>query len=162
MLARWKVIDENFTKIVKNQRFLDTPSFILDEYQDIPDFQASILSKENFINLFTIQMYSRHLDLTGRALKEKDLSFYTIGSSGHEGNAGFSFVFSKNDPALLHYRSAAFVLYRAFKEGLLEEELEHQLLSIMASKYDKLCSGRHKVFGDKSLNILPQTAICFG
>jgi len=158
MLARWKVIDENFTKIVKNQRFLDTPSFILDEYQDIPDFQASILSKENFINLFTIQMYSRHLDLTGRALKEKDLSFYTIGSSGHEGNAGFSFVFSKNDPALLHYRSAAFVLYRAFKEGLLEEELEHQLLSIMASKYDKLCSGRHKVFGDKSLNILPQTS----
>ena len=50
----------------------------------------------------------------GRAVAARPgAGFYTIGSSGHEGNAGVAAALRLTDPALLHYRSGAFYLARA-------------------------------------------------
>src|SRR5437764_1903357 len=63
--------------------------------------------------LFGAQLGSRHLDLAARWLRERERGYYTIGSSGHEGNAGVAAALRVTDPALLHYRSGAFYLTRA-------------------------------------------------
>src|SRR5687767_13206552 len=63
--------------------------------------------------LFESQLESRHLDLTARALKARNECFYTIGSSGHEGNAAVAAATRPTDPAFLHYRSGAFFNQRA-------------------------------------------------
>ena len=55
--------------------------------------------------LFDAQLTSRHLDLAARWLRSFDEGFYTIGSSGHEGNAAVAAALRPDDPALLHYRS---------------------------------------------------------
>ena len=65
------------------------------------------------MELFESQIESRHLDLTARALKARDQCFYTIGSSGHEGNAAVAAALRPDDPAFLHYRSGAFFQQRA-------------------------------------------------
>ena len=43
-------------------------------------------------------------------LRRQGKGFYTIGSAGHEGNAGVAAALRPTDPALLHYRSGAFYL----------------------------------------------------
>ena len=53
------------------------------------------------------------MDLKARSLKEEGKCFYTIGSSGHEGNAVFGHVFPYSDMAFLHYRSGAFFIERS-------------------------------------------------
>ena len=58
-------------------------------------------------------MQSRHLDIRARELKKTDRSFYTIGSSDHEGNACVAKAMRHTDPAFLHYRSGAFYLQRS-------------------------------------------------
>src|SRR2546430_75486 len=63
--------------------------------------------------LFESQLESRHLDLAARALKARNECFYTIGSSGHEGNAAVAAASRPDDPAFLHYRSGAFYVQRA-------------------------------------------------
>jgi 2-oxoisovalerate dehydrogenase E1 component len=63
--------------------------------------------------LFDVQLGSRHLDLAARWLRSKGKGYYTIGSSGHEGNAAVAAALRPTDPALLHYRSGAFYLARA-------------------------------------------------
>ena len=40
-----------------------------------------------------------------RVLRVKNKVFYTIGSSGHEGNAMVARLTRHTDPAFLHYRS---------------------------------------------------------
>ena len=44
------------------------------------------LSAVELVDLFESQLMSRHLDLQSRSLALAKQSFYTIGSSGHEGN----------------------------------------------------------------------------
>ena len=39
------------------------------------------------LELFDAQLGSRHLDLAARWLRSQGKGYYTIGSSGHEGNA---------------------------------------------------------------------------
>ena len=56
--------------------------------------------------LFDAQLTSRHLDLAARWLRSFNEGFYTIGSSGHEGNAAVAAALRADDPALLHYRCA--------------------------------------------------------
>src|SRR5262249_9198079 len=65
------------------------------------------------LDLFGTQLASRHLDIAARLLRARGSGFYTIGSSGHEGNAGVAAALRPTDPALLHYRSGAFYLARA-------------------------------------------------
>ena len=93
-------IDENFSSLVLTEN--------LPSIKDIKKLNEASISKKEFLSLFDSQITSRHLDLQARELKSKNLSFYTIGSSGHEGNAGLGKVFSYHDPAFLHYRSCAF------------------------------------------------------
>lgn len=149
MLDRAKVVDENFTKLVRNGN-LPTARIQLNPNQ-------VDLSKETFIELFTSQIISRHLDLMARLLKEKNLGFYTIGSSGHEGNAAIAKAFRHTDMAFLHYRSGAFMVQRARYLPEIDPVYD-LLLSLMASSEDPIAAGRHKVFGSLPLCIPPQTS----
>ena len=65
------------------------------------------------LELFESQMTSRHLDLIARKLRARDAAFYTIGSSGHEGNAVLGRLTRHTDPAFLHYRSGALMVERS-------------------------------------------------
>jgi 2-oxoisovalerate dehydrogenase E1 component len=71
------------------------------------------LPVERALGLFDAQLGSRHLDLAARWLRAQGKGFYTIGSSGHEGNAAVAAALRPTDPALLHYRSGGFYLARA-------------------------------------------------
>jgi len=149
MLDRASVVDGQFLKRVSEADFLPAKS---------PASLAEAgLDKKTAIDLFDAQIKSRHLDLVARQLKEKSLSFYTIGSSGHEGNAVFGQVFRASDMAFLHYRSGAFYLQRA-KQIPGGDGVRDMLLSFVASADDPIAGGRHKVFGSVPLNIPPQTS----
>ncbi len=90
--------------------------------QTLPEINSSDLTyvhhlnKEAAISIFESQLFSRKLDIIARELKAKGLCYYTIGSSGHEGNAAYSEALNLNDTAFLHYRSAAFFAQRAKKK----------------------------------------------
>ena len=107
--------------------------------------------------LFAAQIGSRHLDLTAKWLRERGEGFYTIGSSGHEGNAAVAAALRPTDPALLHYRSGAFYLARAAQvagsNGLMDI-----LLGLCGAADEPIAGGRHKVFGNRDLSVIPQTS----
>lgn len=149
MLDRAKVVDEQFCKRVLQADFPNSYSSMSPELAE--------LDKKTAIELFDSQIKSRLLDLIARQLKEKGLSFYTIGSSGHEGNAVLGQVFQIKDMAFLHYRSGAFYLQRA-KQLAKTDGVKDILLSLVAAASDPISGGRHKVFGSVPLNIPPQTS----
>ncbi|MDT4921098.1 MAG: 2-oxoisovalerate dehydrogenase component, partial [Pseudonocardiales bacterium] len=63
------------------------------------------------------------------------------------------------DPALLHYRSGGFFLARSLQAGRsLDDGLRAILLGMFAGTADVASGGRHKVFGDASLAVIPQTS----
>ncbi|KAB2371444.1 thiamine pyrophosphate-dependent enzyme [Actinomadura montaniterrae] len=115
------------------------------------------LSDEECLRLFDAQLGSRHLDLAARWLRAQDRGYYTIGSSGHEGNAAVAAALRPDDPALLHYRSGAFFLERARQAGEADP-LRDVLLGVVAAAEDPIAGGRHKVFGSHRLHIVPQTS----
>ena len=80
---------------------------------DEPVRDGSALTGARARQLFDAQLTSRHLDLAARWLRSFNEGFYTIGSAGHEGNAAVAAALRNDDPALLHYRSAAFYCARA-------------------------------------------------
>ncbi|TAL64413.1 MAG: MFS transporter [Legionella sp.] len=149
MLDRASVVDEQFVKRVLQKDF-PTPLSTMSP-------ATAELSKKMAIELFDSQIKSRLLDLVARQLKEKGLSFYTIGSSGHEGNAVFGQVFRRTDMAFLHYRSGAFFIERAKQMPGLDG-VKDILFSLVAAACDPISGGRHKVFGSVPLNIPPQTS----
>jgi 2-oxoisovalerate dehydrogenase E1 component len=107
--------------------------------------------------LFDVQLRSRHLDLAARWLQSVGEGFYTIGSSGHEGNAAVAAALRPTDPALLHYRSGAFYLARAAQlPGT--NGVRDILLGLIAATADPASGGRHKVFGNAGLAVIPQTS----
>src|SRR5262245_140007 len=97
------------------------------------------------------------LDLAARWLRSKGKGYYSIGSSGHEGNAAVAAALRPTDPALLHYRSGAFYLERA-RQLPGQKPLLDVLLGVVASAEEPIAGGRHKVFGNKTLHIIPQTS----
>ncbi|GAA2165843.1 thiamine pyrophosphate-dependent enzyme [Actinomadura napierensis] len=109
------------------------------------------------LRLFDAQLGSRHLDLAARWLRSQDRGYYTIGSSGHEGNAAVAAALRPDDPALLHYRSGAFFLERARQAGEADP-LRDVLLGVVAAAEEPIAGGRHKVFGSRRLHIVPQTS----
>ncbi len=149
MLDRNVIVKENFKKNVLAQQFPQS-------LQQLNLAQVG-LSASELIDIFESQVMSRVLDLQSRVMQKKGQSFYTIGSSGHEGNAAYAKVFRVTDMAFLHYRSGAFVIQRA-KQLTGETTLYDMLLSFAASKEDPISGGRHKVLGSKSLFIPPQTS----
>ena len=107
--------------------------------------------------LFDVQLGSRHLDLAARWLRSQGKGYYTIGSSGHEGNAAVAAALRPTDPALLHYRSGGFFLARAaLVDG--RDPLRDVLLGLVAATEEPISGGRHKVFGRHDLHIIPQTS----
>lgn len=149
MLDRAKAVDENFVKYVKAGRFPQVR--VQCKPEDVGLNRAAVLE------LFDSQLKSRHVDLMARLLKEKNQAFYTIGSSGHEGNAAIAKAFRPSDMAFLHYRSGAFFVQRALQVPGIDPVYD-LLLSLAASCKDPISSGRHKVFGSVPLFIPPQTS----
>ena len=102
---------------------------------------------------------SRHIDITARRLREHGRGHYTIGSAGHESNAIVAAALRPTDPALLHYRSGGFYLSRSLQAGRpLADGIRDVLLSMMGGRDDPASGGRHKVFGNPALSIIPQTS----
>ncbi|MGY4868376.1 thiamine pyrophosphate-dependent enzyme [Mycolicibacterium elephantis] len=124
---------------------------------DDPVSADSALTVRDCLGLFDAQLGSRHLDLAARWLRARGSGYYTIGSSGHEGNCAVAAALRPTDPALLHYRSGGFFLARAAQVGG-SDPLRDVLLGLVAAADDPIAGGRHKVFGRHDLNIIPQTS----
>ncbi|HEX8629329.1 MAG TPA: transketolase C-terminal domain-containing protein [Catenuloplanes sp.] len=142
---------------------------------------GSALTGARALELFDAQLASRHLDLAARWLRSFGEGFYTIGSSGHEGNAAVAAALRHTDPALLHYRSGAFYCARARQAAdaadpvyppagtpgdgdngappdAMDEAIRDVLRGVVASALDPIAGGRHKVFGSAPLHIVPTTS----
>ncbi|KFN42889.1 thiamine pyrophosphate-dependent enzyme [Arenimonas oryziterrae] len=150
---RAKVCDDNFVEFVS--QWTGTPS--TRPAPDAPILPGSLCSARDFIELFESQLISRHLDLMARVLRVQQKVFYTIGSSGHEGNAMVARLTRHTDPAFLHYRSGGFMAER-FRKLPGMDPIMDSALSFAASKDDPISGGRHKVWGSKPLWVLPQTS----
>ncbi|AWH00802.1 MFS transporter [Rhodococcus ruber] len=118
---------------------------------------AGQASNEPVLRYFDAQLQSRHLDFAAREMQRRGAGFYTIGSSGHEANAALGLLSRVTDPALLHYRSGAFYAARAAQVPGTTP-VRDVLAGCAASTLDPISGGRHKVFGNAELNILPQTS----
>ncbi len=150
---RAEICDVNFSEFVRGwegsiNRAPGDDDSILD---------GSALDARGFRELFESQLISRHLDLMARVLRVQDKVFYTIGSSGHEGNAMVARLTRHTDPAFLHYRSGGFMAERFRKLPGMDPVMD-SALSFAASKDDPASGGRHKVWGSKPLWVLPQTS----
>ncbi len=118
---------------------------------------AAGIPDADLIELFDSQMVSRQLDLMARIKRTENKVFYTIGSSGHEGNTLLGRLTRHTDPAFLHYRSGGFMAERYRKiEGM--DFIRDTCLSFAAAKADPTSGGRHKVWGSRPLWVLPQTS----
>jgi len=118
---------------------------------------GSSLTVGQCLAVFDAELGNRHLDLAARWLRSQGKGYYTIGSSGHEGNAAVAAALRPTDPALLHYRSGGFFLARAAQVGG-RDPLRDVLLGMVAATEEPIAGGRHKVFGRHDLNIIPQTS----
>ncbi len=152
-LNRAEICDQNFIEFVQ-------------EWNGVADakpapgeavLEGSALDAKSFVELLVSQLVSRHLDLMARVLRVQNKVFYTIGSSGHEGNAMVARLTRHTDPAFLHYRSGAFMAER-FRKLPGMDPIMDSALSFAASAEDPASGGRHKVWGSKPLWVLPQTS----
>ena len=151
---RAQVCDENFVEFVRGwngRRAARKPA------ADAPVLPGSACTAADFLALFESQLVSRHLDLMARVLRVQQKVFYTIGSSGHEGNAMVARLTRHTDPAFLHYRSGGFMAERFRKLPGMDPVMD-SALSFAASREDPISGGRHKVWGSKPLWVLPQTS----
>ncbi len=150
---RAEIVDQNFIEFVREWRAEAHRA----PAADAPVLPGSALDAQGFRELFESQLISRHLDLMARVLRVQNKVFYTIGSSGHEGNAMLARLTRHTDPAFLHYRSGAFMAERFRKLPGMDPVMD-SALSFAASKDDPASGGRHKVWGSKPLWVLPQTS----
>ena len=129
----------------------------LPDRADAPGPATAGLSRAEATDIFLSQLTSRQMDRLSRTLQARGEGFYTIGSSGHEGNAAVAAALRVTDMAFLHYRSNAFQLHRSrqLPGGTPTWDM---LLSFAASSEDPISGGRHKVIGSKPLAIPPQTS----
>ncbi len=152
-LNRAEICDQNFVEFVQEWGGRVGPRPAPGE--SILD--SSALDAQGFAELLESQLVSRHLDLMARVLRVQNKVFYTIGSSGHEGNAMVARLTRHTDPAFLHYRSGAFMAER-FRKLPDMDPIMDSALSFAASSEDPASGGRHKVWGSKPLWVLPQTS----
>lgn len=152
-LNRAEICDANFIDFVQQWRGDPAPR----PAPGSPILPGSSLDAQGFADLFESQLISRHLDLMARVLRVQNKVFYTIGSSGHEGNALVARLSRHTDPALLHYRSGGFMAERFRKLPGMDPVMD-AALSFAASRDDPASGGRHKVWGSKPLWVLPQTS----
>ncbi len=152
-LNRAEICDQNFTEFVQqwHGKVDGRPA------PGEAVIEGSALDAQSFVELLESQLVSRHLDLMARVLRVQNKVFYTIGSSGHEGNAMVARLTRHTDPAFLHYRSGAFMAER-FRKLPGMDPIMDSALSFAASSEDPASGGRHKVWGSKPLWVLPQTS----
>ncbi|MCG3137697.1 MAG: 1-deoxy-D-xylulose-5-phosphate synthase [Phycisphaerae bacterium] len=150
------IIDENFARHVA-QWAADHSATPTPFAPDQPLSTSTSLTGQLLLELFDAQLQSRHLDLQARLLRSRDQGFYTISSSGHEGNAVLGELTRFSDPAFLHYRSGAWFIQRS-RQLSNQQPLRDILLGTVASSEDPISGGRHKVFGSRSLWVPPQTS----
>ena len=124
---------------------------------DAPIAPHSPMSRRQAVAIFESAIQSRLQDLLSRELKDKGISYYTIGSSGHEANAILGELTRATDTAFLHYRSGAFMAAR-LRKGRGETPFFDAMLSFCASAEDPISGGRHKVLGSASMHVPPQTS----
>lgn len=155
MINRAEIVDQNFVSFChqalgdENHRPRRNPAEPLDP--------ASGMTGHDLLELFESQLLSRHLDLATRLLRKDNRTFYTIGSSGHEGNAVIGRLARHSDPAFLHYRSGALMMERArHVPGI--DMVRDTLLGMMAAAEEPIAGGRHKVWGSIPLWVPPQTS----
>lgn len=118
---------------------------------------GSALSVQRALELFTAQCESRHADLAAIWMQSRGRGFYTISSSGHEGNAGVAAALRPDDPALLHYRSGGFYCARS-RQKPEHDPVRDILFGVAAATGEPIAGGRHKVFGNADLVVIPQTS----
>ena len=152
-LNRAEICDVNFSEFVRGWAGQADAKPAPDE----AILDGSSLDAQGFRELFESQLISRHLDLMARVLRVQNKVFYTIGSSGHEGNAMVARLTRHTDPAFLHYRSGGFMAERFRKLPGMDPVMD-SALSFAASADDPASGGRHKVWGSKPLWVLPQTS----
>ena len=155
-----------------------------------PVRDGTLLTGQSALALFDAQLTSRHLDLAKRWLRSFGEGFYTLGSSGHEGNAALAAAVRVTDPALLHYRSGGFYCARLAQAGLaaghepgvepglrsgvadsdagdpgtdpVTDAARDVLRGAVASAADPTTGGRGKVFGNTAINIVPTSGTAGG
>jgi len=113
--------------------------------------------------LLEAEITSRLVDHTARWLRaEHGAGYYTIGSAGHEANAAVALALRPTDPALLHYRSGGFYMARSMQaaaSGLpVSDPVTDVVRGMLARSTEPIAGGRHKVFGNHRLGIVPQTS----
>ncbi len=145
---RGQIVDANLVRFLTELERHD-PAAARRELAPLDAATALALARAQFV--------SRHLDLAARALRREGKGYYTIGSSGHEGNAGVAHALRPSDPAFLHYRSGAFVLERARQAGYAHA-VRDVMLGMFAARGEPIAGGRHKVWGSLALAIPPQTS----
>ena len=124
---------------------------------DRPLRDGSRLTGRMALALFDAMAASRNLDLAARYLRKEGPGVYTIGSAGHESNAAVAAALRPTDPALLHYRSGGFYCARA-QQVPGSTPLQDVLLGLVAAADEPISGGRHKVFGNHELAVIPQTS----
>jgi 2-oxoisovalerate dehydrogenase E1 component len=103
---------------------------------------GSRLDGRTALDAYAAQLESRHLDLAARWLQQQGRGYYTIGSAGHEANAAVALALRPTDPALLHYRSAAFYCARAHQLPDVDP-VRDVLLGVVAAADAPIAGGRH-------------------
>jgi 2-oxoisovalerate dehydrogenase E1 component len=149
-------LDESESQLLESVAAISVPapsSTVLDE----PVAPGSTLTWRRLDVLFDAEVASRNLDHAARWLRSLGRGFYTIGSAGHEGNALVAAALRPNDPALLHYRSGGFYLARA-QQVAGHDGVSDILKGLLAAADEPIAGGRHKVFGNADLAVIPQTS----
>jgi len=159
---RAAIVDQNFVNAVEawsrdHHAFASARRDGVPAEKDRAVVYPNRMTGKEMIEIFEAQVLSRHLDLIARELRKRDASFYTIGSSGHEGNAVVGHLTRTTDPAFLHYRSGGFVMRRSLQDPTVDP-IYDSILSQAASSEDPISGGRHKVWGSKKLWVIPQTS----
>ena len=150
-------LDRHFREAVAGLRSADTAIEALDRPGGGPDPRTA-LDRRTALDLFDAQLESRHADAAARWMQQQGRGYYTIGSSGHEGNAALALALRPTDPALLHYRSGAFYCARARQAGGGIDAVRDMLLGVAAGAEEPIAGGRHKVYGRRELAVIPQTS----
>jgi len=109
------------------------------------------------------EVTSRLVDHTARWMRATTGDgYYTIGSAGHEANAAVALALRPTDPALLHYRSGGFYMARSMQARTAGIAVSDPILDVirgmLAKTTEPIAGGRHKVFGNHALSIIPQTS----
>lgn len=151
-VSRAEIVDAAFVRHVEGLQAAPRQADL-----DQPVRPGSALSARQAIAIFDCQIESRHCDLLSRELKSSGRSWYTIGSSGHEGNAAVAWAVRPTDPAFLHYRSGGFFCARARQVPGTQGAFDI-IRGVVAAADEPIAGGRHKVFGSLALEIPPQTS----